>query len=173
MLLISHGSVIWGPCSACKGQFFHTLTLIWLVLPQKEKSLSSMLFLGISTRLGIWSSTNRQEYFLLISVNFSLNHCTKVWVRFSVYYLSHCVIYSGLKKTSKTRRIMRQSTSCPFFTENHQSFTANRLLAFWKVHCTGNKILTIAYAADCSWLLLLQLPPFYLTWQRLNKRPPT
>ena len=115
MLLITYGSLIlWGPCCVCKGQFLHTLTLIWLLALWKENSLSSMLLLGPSIRLGICFSTNRQESSLFISVNFRLNHCTKGWVISPMYYVSRCVFYCGLKKTSKTRRIQRRSTICPF-----------------------------------------------------------
>lgn len=165
MLLIIHGSLIlWEPCCACKGEFLHTLTLIWLLAPRKENSLSSMLFLGPSTRLGIQSSTNQQESFLFISVNLRLNNCTKGWVISPMYYVSYCVFYCGLKKTSKTRRINRQSTMCPFceLQKKHQPLPANKLLAFWKVHCMGNKIVTIAYAAGCCGYYCCSCLPF--TW---------
>lgn len=148
----------------CKGQFFHMLTLIWLRAPQKEHSLRSLLFLAPSTGLGICFSTNHQESFLLISVKVRLNHCTKGWVISPMYYVSHCfLLWVKENQQKKKNQEANHNVTLLWITEKHQPFPTNRLLAFWKVHCTGNKIVTIAYAEGCSWPLLLQLPPFYLT----------
>lgn len=92
MLLTSHGSLIlrWLFC-ACKGSFFYTLILILLFIPQKANSLISMLFLGLNIRLETYFSTNQQQPFIFISVNFRLHHRTKGWVISPMYYVGFIV----------------------------------------------------------------------------------
>lgn len=160
MLLITHCSVIlYGRCCAYKGQSFHTLTDL-TACPLKIKLIEQHFILEAS-KLTSWSSTHQEDSLLLISVNFRLDHCTKDWLASTMYYVSHCGFPCGLeKKNSKTRIERRHNMSLLWVKQECEPLLANRLLAFWKVHCTGNTILTVAYIVGCSWLLMLQTTQF-------------